>query len=76
MSDPAVAVMYDEMLTHELLTDDQMVQRSTFSSGVEIVVNLDEIEREGLPGKGYRVTGLPKGKHEGHFQQQLHSADA
>jgi hypothetical protein len=76
MSDPAAAVMYDEMLAHEWVTDDQMVQRSTFSSGVEIAVNLDEIDREGMPGKGYRVTGLPKGKHEGHFQRQLRSSDA
>ena len=75
MSDPVAAVMYDEMLSHEWVTDDQMVQRSTFSSGVEITVNFDEIEREKLPGKGYRVVGLPKGKHEGHFQRQLHSSD-
>ncbi|MBT3376022.1 MAG: hypothetical protein HN742_17360 [Lentisphaerae bacterium] len=71
MSEPAAAVMYDEMLSHELLTEDMMVQRSTFSSGVEVTVNLDEVEREGLPGKGYRVTGLASGRHEGHFQRQL-----
>ena len=40
------------------------------------VARIDEIEREGMPGKGYRVSGLPKGRHEGHFQRQLRSADA
>jgi hypothetical protein len=63
--EPAAAVMYDEMLTHEFVTDDQMVQRSAFASGVEITVNFDEIEREGLSGKGYRVTGLKDGPRRG-----------
>ena len=71
MSAPAAAVMYDEMLTHQWLTDDQMVQRSAFASGVEITVNFDEIEREGMPGKSYRVTGMSAGTHEGCFQHQL-----
>ena len=67
MSDPAAAVMYDEMLTHQWLTDDQMVQRTKFASGVEITVNFDEIPREGLPGKGYRVSGLKDGPRQGGF---------
>lgn len=74
MSDPVAAVMYDEMLSHEWVTDDLMVQRSTFSSGVEITVNFDEIDREELPGKGYRVAGLSKGSHAGHFRRQLQSS--
>ena len=67
MSPVAAQVMYDEMLSHEWLTDDQMVQRSAFASGTEVWVNFDEIERESLPGKGYRVLGLPQGRHEGRF---------
>jgi len=71
MSDPVAAVMFDETLAHEWMTDDLMVQQSAFSSGVEVTVNFDEIEREGLPGKGYCVTGLPQGRHAGHFQRML-----
>jgi hypothetical protein len=67
MSDPAAAVMYDEMLSHEWVTDDQMVQKTAFSSGVEIQVNFDEIEREGMSAKSYRVTGIEGGKCEGRF---------
>jgi len=67
--------MFGEMLSHEWVTDDLMVHRSTFSSGVEATVNFDEIEREGLPGKGYCVTGLPHGRHEGHFQRRLCSSE-
>ena len=67
MSDPAAAVMYDEMTNHEWVTDDQMVQISAFSSGVEITVNLDEVEREGLPGKGFQVRGMADGPRRGSF---------
>ena len=67
MSGPAAAVMYDEMLSHEWLTGDQTVQKTTFSSGVEIQVNFDEIEREGMSAKSYRVTGIDGGKREGSF---------
>ena len=67
MSEPAAAVMYDEMLTHEFVTDDQMVQRTEFASGVEIMVNFDEIPREGLPGKGFCVRGMESGVRRGSF---------
>ena len=67
MSDPAAAVMYEEMTNHEWVTDDQMVQNSAFSSGVEITVNFDEIDREGLPGKAFRVSGMDDGPREGSF---------
>lgn len=73
-SPTAAAVMYDEMLSHELVTDDQMVQRTTFASGVEATVNFDEIQREMLPAKGFRVTGLPEGTHTGSFTSSLQSA--
>jgi hypothetical protein len=76
MSDPAAAVMYDEMTMHELVTDDQMVQRSAFASGVEISVNFDEIEREGLPGKGFRVVGLKDGPRQGSFASRWEVLDS
>jgi len=38
---------------------------------VEVVVNLDEVDREGLPGKGFQVDGLPEGRSQGHFRQEL-----
>jgi len=68
LSDPVAAVMYDELLSHEWLTDDQMVQRTRFSSGVEITVNFDEVEREGLMGKGFCVRGLGGGVRRGAFK--------
>jgi hypothetical protein len=58
LSDSAAAVMFDEMLSHAWLTDDQMVQRSCFASGIEVTVNFDEVAREGLPAKSYGVLGL------------------
>jgi len=76
MSDPAAAVMYDEMTMHEFVTDDQMVQRSAFASGVEISVNFDEIEREGLPGKGFRVMGLKGGPRQGSFNSRWELLDS
>jgi hypothetical protein len=42
-------VGYDEMLSHEFLSADHAVQRTRFSSGVEIVVNLGD-KAYGLPG--------------------------
>ncbi len=65
MSDPAAAVFHDELIEHEWLTDDQMVQRTAFSSGVEIRTNFDEIAREGLPAKGYAISGMPDGSRSG-----------
>jgi hypothetical protein len=34
---------------------------------VEIQVNFDEIKREGMSAKSYRVTGMDSGKREGGF---------
>lgn len=67
ISKPAAATLHDEMLSHEFMTDDQKVQRTTFASGLEITANFDETEREGLQGKGYQVKGLPGGWRTGHF---------
>lgn len=71
MSEPTAAVMYDEMLSHECITDDQMVQKTTFSSGVEVLVNFDEIERESMPPKGYNVSGMAGGIRQGHLVTEL-----
>lgn len=43
---------YDEMVDFEFLTDDKLVQKSTFSSGKSIVVNF-------RPGHWYRYNGNP-----------------
>ncbi|MCX7016604.1 MAG: hypothetical protein NTW86_29285 [Candidatus Sumerlaeota bacterium] len=74
MSDPAAAVMRDEMVSHEWLTDDRMVQRTVFSSGVEIRANFDETEREELPAKGYEAKGLPGGPRRGGFASHWETA--
>ncbi len=68
MSDTVKEVMYDEMLSHKWITNDQMVQQSEFISGVKITVNFDEIEREGLPAKGYHVSGSKNGTKSGQFK--------
>ncbi len=67
LSEPSASVMYDEMLSHRWITDDRMVQHSAFSSGVEVLVNFDEIPREGLPGKAYRIVGLKGGIRKGRY---------
>lgn len=68
MSGTVKEVMYDEMLSHKWITDDQMVQQTVFTSGVKITVNFDEIEREGLPAKGYHVSGSKNGTKSGRFK--------
>jgi len=57
-SDTVAAVMYEELLSHRWITDDQLVQRTQFASGVEVTANFDEEQREGLPPKSFRVSGL------------------
>ncbi|MEM1515357.1 MAG: glycoside hydrolase [Thermoproteota archaeon] len=37
-------VGYDEMISHEFLTSDRKVQRTVFSSGVQIIVNFGDLE--------------------------------
>jgi len=46
------AVMFEEMLTHEALTEDRLVQKTTFSGGYQAVVNLaDEPRTVSIDGK-------------------------
>jgi hypothetical protein len=66
-SDLVRAVMYDELLSHEFLSDDQMLQRSRFSSGVDVNVNFDEQGRREMPPKSFRITGLASGVRSGTF---------
>jgi len=40
----AERVAYDEMIDHEFLTDDHSVQRTSFSSNVEVIVNFGSQE--------------------------------
>ena len=51
---------HEEMLSHEILTPDLLVQRTSFSSGVEVTVNYGEFpfkleDGSELPAYGYRV---------------------
>jgi hypothetical protein len=51
---------HEEMLKHEILTPDLLVQRTAFSSGVEVTVNYGEFpfkleDATELPAYGYRV---------------------
>jgi hypothetical protein len=66
------AIAFDEMLSHAFLTDDHQVQRSRFSSGVEITVNTGTLEREAglgcpVPAQGFLVTGIAGGPRVGSF---------
>jgi hypothetical protein len=55
------------MLKHEILTPDLLVQRTQFSSGVEVTVNFGEfpfkLEEDGgeLPAFGYRIKDTSPG---------------
>jgi hypothetical protein len=51
---------HEELLTHRMLTPDFLVQRTTFSSGVQVTVNYGEFpfkleDGTELPAYGYRV---------------------
>jgi hypothetical protein len=55
-----VRLAFEEMLSHKFLTPDLLVQRTAFSSGVEITANLGEFpykleDGTELPAYGYRV---------------------
>jgi hypothetical protein len=57
---------HEELLTHRLLTPDFLVQRTTFSSGVEVTVNYGEFpfklgDGAELPAYGYRVKDTAAG---------------
>jgi hypothetical protein len=59
---------HEELLNHEILTPDFLVQRTLFSSGVEVTVNYGEFPfklQDGteLPAYGYRVKDSAPGGH-------------
>ena len=54
------------MLSHEFVTPDRTVQRTSFSDGTEVVVNFGEKpyplpSGETVKPSGFHVGGLPKG---------------
>jgi len=49
-------VGYDEMLTHEDLTFDHSVQRTTFSSGRSVIVNFGEIPYKGIKPMSFKTS--------------------
>jgi hypothetical protein len=59
---------HEELLNHQMLTPDLLVQRTNFSSGVEITVNYGEFpykleDGSELPPYGYRVRDAGPGGH-------------
>ena len=61
-------VAHEELLDHQMLTPDLLVQRSHFSSGVEVTVNYGEFsykleDGSDLPSHGYRVVDSAPGGH-------------
>ena len=61
-------VAHEDLLDHQMLNPDLLVQRSHFSSGVEVTVNYGEFaytreDGSELPSHGYRVNGSVPGGH-------------
>jgi hypothetical protein len=59
---------HEELLSHEILTPDLLVQRTAFSSGVEVTVNYGEFpfrleDGTQLPAWGYRVKDAAPNGH-------------
>jgi hypothetical protein len=75
------SVGYDEMESHARLTEDSMVQRTQFSSGVRVTVNfgpapIDVGAGDPIPGKGYIVEGLGSTPRSGASPTRSSSAAA
>ena len=75
-------VAFDELVDHQILTPDLLVQRTHFSSGVEVTVNYGEFNYEledgtMLPGHGYRVLDSARGGHSfaGHLEIRVVSEE-
>jgi hypothetical protein len=73
---------HEELLNHQMLTPDLLVQRTSFSSGVEITVNYGEFpfkleDGTELPAYGYRVKDAAPGGHSfsGHVETDLVARD-
>lgn len=67
---------YSELLGHEFLSADFKVQRSKFSNGTEVFVNLGPVEQKmdenlTIPGYGYRIIHEDGSIDQGHFELKL-----
>lgn len=72
-------VAHDEMTGHELLSEDENVFRTTFSSGARVTVNIgvggfELKDGRSLPGYGYIVRHSDGQEESGHFQAQFERA--
>lgn len=73
---------HEELLNHQFLTPDLLVQRTVFSSGVEVTVNYGEFpfkleDATGLPAYGYRVKDAAPGGRSisGHVETRVVSGN-
>ncbi|MEX2427739.1 MAG: DUF5696 domain-containing protein [Bacteroidales bacterium] len=69
---------FDELLTHEYLSPDFQVQRSTFSGGTEVTVNLGPVDQhiennKTIPAYGYIVKRKSGKIEQGQFEVSLSS---
>ena len=67
---------FAELLNHEYLSADFKVQRSRFSNGTEVIVNLGPVaqkikEGESLPGYGFQITDENGRIRSGQFELRL-----
>lgn len=68
--------LFSELLSHEFLSDDFKVQKSYFSCGVEVIVNLGPVTQvvEGnvrIPGYGFQITDGEGHVKKGQFKLDL-----
>jgi hypothetical protein len=75
MSRIVTAVAYDEMLSHEFLSDDFMIQRTVFSSGVTVTTNMGlgtwDGQGEKVSARAFRATGGNLGSIESQFTTDI-----
>ena len=63
------AIAYEEMIDHKFLTEDYFVQKSMFSGGTEIYINLRDRDYQendlSIPARGFHVKNSPIGTFKG-----------
>lgn len=69
---------FAELLDHEFISDDFKLQRTRFSSGTEVLVNLGPVAQEtpdaiSVPGYGYRILYADGKVQRGQFKVSLKS---
>ncbi len=67
---------FEELVDHEFLSPDFKVQRSRFSNGVRVTVNLGPVEQNlpngiSIPGYGYRILSADSKLKTGYFETIL-----